>query len=172
MKLLADLHDTEYTNTGFISIRKTVRGIILNETNQIAFLRIKGEDFFGTRDHLETIGGGIEKNESDIQALKREAIEEIGKSIEILEPIGYTINRYNLIERITISRFYLCKVIGETQMNRTDIENELIQGIEWLSLDEALCSLNESRNPVDRLVHERERVVLEYIKESKIINSF
>lgn len=172
MKLIADLFDNEYPNTGFSSIRKTVRGIILNETNQIAFLRLKGEDFFGMRNHLETVGGGIEKNETDTQALQREAIEEIGKIIEVVQPIAFTINRYNLIERITISRFYLCRVIGEAPINRTDNESELIECIEWLSLDEALNALSISKNAVDRLVHERERKVLEYIKDSKLTNLF
>ena len=44
--------------------RWTVRCIAYNENNELVFLRIKGTDALGMRDHLETIGGGVENEES------------------------------------------------------------------------------------------------------------
>ena len=59
-------------------IMHAVRGIIINDNNEVALVHIKGNDVFGKRDHFELPGGGIEKGEDEIKALKREIAEEIG----------------------------------------------------------------------------------------------
>ena len=59
-------------------LRHTVRGIMVNDKNEVALIHIKGIDRFGYRDHYELPGGGIEENESEEKALVREMREEIG----------------------------------------------------------------------------------------------
>ena len=76
--------------------RKTVRAIVVNDKNEIALLHIKGKDRFGDRDHYETPGGGIQDNESPLDALKREINEEIGYTITNPKLIGQIDILYNL----------------------------------------------------------------------------
>lgn len=164
MKLIADIYDLEYPQHGFSHTHNTVRAFVLNEKHEIMMLHIKGEDYFGKRNHYESPGGGVELKESYQDALIRELIEETGYECAILGEIGMIISRYNLLDRITVSRYYVCEIKSKKKLHRTDEEEVLIDQIVFKSIDAWLKALEKVENPVDRLVHQREIIALKALK--------
>lgn len=69
--------------------RFCVRIILTNDKSEICV--VKSEKY----DYLQLPGGGIEENESIIEALRRETEEETGWLIENIETLGYTIEHRN-----------------------------------------------------------------------------
>lgn len=156
--ILAKLEDTEWKKQAIAEVRHTVRVIAVNDHDEYAFLRIVGEDAFGQRDHLETIGGGIEENESEEAAIHREVMEEIGYTCEIIGAIGEIVDRYYLIKRETHSHFYAVR-LGENigQIKRTPLEQMLIAEVVWLKEGEVLPILeNERAKGINRLIQQRD----------------
>ena len=106
--------------------RYTVRGLLIKD-NQVGLLHIKGDDpLFGKRNHLETPGGGIDDNESPIDALKREILEETGYTIKDIKYVTTVAVEYNPLNRIDVSRVYACHIDENT--NKTallDYEKEI-----------------------------------------------
>lgn len=163
--VIGRLYDEEYPYEGYDHIRYTARAILENQEGKLGFLHIKGEDLFGKRDHLETIGGGLEEGEYLDDAIRREIKEEAGLECKSVELLGSIYDAYNLIRRITFSTFFYCTVdtSSYTGTNRTEEEEILISEIVWLSVDEALGWLrNRHENKVDRLVEQRDLMALEY----------
>lgn len=166
--LIGRLYDEEYPYEGYDHVRYTARALIENEEGKLGFLHIVGEDFFGKRDHLETVGGGLEENEYLDDAIRREIKEEIGLECESVELLGSIIDAYNLIKRITFSTFFYCKVNTSsfTKINRTEEEKILISEVVWLTYDEAQDWLNNRHeNKCDRLVEQRDALALKYFME-------
>ena len=166
--IIGRLYDGEYPFEGYDHIRYTARAIIENEEGKLGFLHIKGEDYFGPRDHLETVGGGLEQDEYLDDAIAREIKEETGLECEDIQILGSIYDAYNLIKRITFSTFFYCKVntSSYTQMHRTQEEQILISEVLWLDPNKALDWLtNRHENKVDRLVQQRDLMALKYYLE-------
>lgn len=111
--MIAELYDHEYDFNGFSKIRNTARAILINDSGELGYIYIKGEDDFGKRNHYESCGGKIEFGEDAITAVKREVLEESGYECDVLDYLGMSINRYNLISMISISRYYVCRVTNK-----------------------------------------------------------
>lgn len=159
-----DIKDDQYPNNGFTHTRNTVRAIIVNDKDEVIMLQIKGEDDFGKRNHLETPGGGVEKGESFEAALIRELEEELGYKCHIESYLGMIVSRYNLLKRITVSRFYVCSLVSKSKTSRTDFENTIIDAVITLPLDQCIQQLQKANNKVDKLVHKRELLALRAFK--------
>lgn len=149
--------------------RWTVRCIAYNEDNELVFLRIKGTDALGMRDHLETIGGGVENEESLEEAVAREVREEIGYSCTIEKELGYIVDHYNVLNRETISTYFVVRlnnyVGGE---NRSVEEETLMQGTEAYSEEEAIEKLNTySKRTANELVQRRDLMALKFYIENR-----
>ena len=162
MKQLAQFEDDIWEKQQPLKLRNTVRAIAFRDDRKFAFLRIKGEDEFGKRNHLETIGGGIEANESMVEAMKREVMEEIGYTCEVLDEIGVVVDTYHLIHRKTISHFFVVQLLEDQKAtSRTALETSLIAGIEWLSFQEAYERLSAEADGINKLIHRRDLAALE-----------
>lgn len=173
IKMLKYIHDDEFDQKTLNNTRKTVRTFARREDGKWGLIRIIGNDDFGIRNHLETSGGGIERGETEIEALTREIKEELGFRVVKSDFIGNVVYEFNLINRITLGSYYIVLVDTSTQnTNYTDDERKLFKGIEWYTLNELEMHLkNEQLNKCDRLVHKRELVALDllkaYLKEQK-----
>lgn len=164
--ILKEFYDTEYPNHGFSNFRVSVRGIIKKD-GKIGLLKIESDDIFGKRNHFEICGGGIETNENRITALKREVMEETGITISTPLYLGSIIDRWNLLSRINMHHYYICEysLIEPFILNSNEIA---IKGVEWKSIDEFIEILNQTTYKINKMIHQRELVVLKQLKKSLI----
>ena len=168
--IIARFKDDLFPYHGYDHIRYTARALIENEEGEFGFLHLVGEDFFGVRDHLETCGGGMEKDENLVDTILREIKEEMGTPVKECQLLGSIIDAYNLIYRITFSTFFYCKVDTKhlQETSRTEEETILIKDIVWLKPDDALKRLeDQSGSNVDRIVQRRDAAALRYYLEKK-----
>lgn len=142
MKIFKDIHDEDifwnYTKSnGDHTLRPTVKGIILDDQNNIALLKARG--------HYLLPGGGVENNESGLDAIKREIMEEVGCNIDNIQEVG-TSNQYrNKSMKHYEVLFYTAKVIGEKSTPTTTQEDE-IKDVELFWFDkEKVCTLLKSQ---------------------------
>ena len=168
IKEIGRLKDDLWPFEGYDHIRYTARGIVINEKGKYGFLHIKGEDYFGERDHLETCGGGIEEGEYADDALQREVLEEMGYHVKEYELLGAIVDTYNLIRRITCSIFFVCTVDTreKAHTHRTYEEEILVKEIVWLDLNEAMDRLeHDYHSDVDLIVQRRDALAFKYYKQ-------
>lgn len=169
--LIAILEDNAFRKKMKIPYDKrwTVRALAYNEEGRLCFLRIKGSDMFGKRNHLETVGGGVENDESLEEALFREVREEIGYECEIVEELGVVVDHYNLINRENISTYFVVKLtnnLGHTA--RSEEEQNLISGVEFLDEQDALKMLSDyQKQTVNELVQRRDYYALKYYMKKR-----
>lgn len=169
--LIAILEDNAFRKRMNIPYEKrwTVRVFAYNEQGELVFLKIQGSDSFGKRDHLETIGGGVENDETLEDTLRREVREEVGYECEILEELGSVVDHYNLINRETISTYFVVKLTKyHGEIDRSASEMTLIHGTVSLSEEEALKKLNTySKNTINELVQRRDYYALKHYMSLK-----
>ena len=146
--------------------RKTVRAIVINDKNEIALLHIKGKDRFGDRDHYETPGGGIQDNESPLDALVREINEEIGYTITNPKLIGQIDIQYNLFKRIDEGIFYYCKVNKYIGTALEDYEKGLFKEVKWIHISQVDKFYQEYQvELVGKMIHKRDYFMIKKAKE-------
>ena len=165
IKEIGRFKDDLWPYEGYDHIRYTARGLVEDQNGLFGFLHITGEDIFGKRDHLETCGGGIEEGEYADDALQREVLEEMGLHVLEYQLLGAVIDTYNLINRITYSTFFHCRVNRNEKavMHRTEAEEILIKEIVWLTPEEALRRLqNDVHSNCDIIVQRRDALVMKY----------
>lgn len=162
------IKDTIYPKNGLENRkRKTVRALLLND-NKIGLLHIKGDEpDFGIRNHLETPGGGIDDNESPIDALKREILEETGYTIKDIVYITTIAVEYNPLNRIDVSRVYACHIDENT--NKTallDYEKEIFNSFDFYDLEtieETFKTIHDEK--VSKLIYQRELYAINKYKK-------
>lgn len=163
MKLIREIAERDITSKETYEeinykIRKASRAVIFNEENKIAILNVSNDNYH------KLPGGGIEKDEDIITALRRELMEEVGVEVDILNELGMIIEYRDSFKQLQISYCYLCKVVGEYQ-ETSFTEEEKNNGfiLEWVSLNEAI-SILEKDNPekyMGKFIRERD---LEFLK--------
>jgi 8-oxo-dGTP pyrophosphatase MutT (NUDIX family) len=88
-------------------MRHTARAIIIKD-KQILLVNGHDADFYWTP------GGGIEKNESALQALHRELQEELGVAIKSAKPYS----SYSIKENVQKVDNFIVEVVGEFRLGR------------------------------------------------------
>ena len=137
MRLLFEIDTKDYNINGTITKRPSVRGIII-KNNQIAMIHSL------TYDYYKFPGGGIEKNETHIDALIREVKEESG-----LKVIKNSISEYGYVHRIQKgdmedvfiqeNYYYLCDVENTVYKQSLDeYEYQEKFTLEWVSPETVL----------------------------------
>ena len=169
IEVIKEFRDDFWPYEGIDHLRYTARALARNEEGKYAFLHIQGEDFFGVRDHLETIGGGMEENEYIDETMIREIQEEVGYGVRNMAILGAIIDTYNLIHRITYSTFFVVDLDTSEMLetHKTEEEEILISEVVWLDPLEALNRLEKDEgSAVDRIVQRRDAFALRYYLEN------
>lgn len=112
--------------------RPAVYAVIVNEQQEVAVVRSRGM--------LLLPGGGMEKDESREECLRRECAEELGYDIEIGPFIGcaaqYLVSHLNG-EPLKIIGYFYRAVLGEPNGCKSEPDHEL----DWLPVEEAASSM-------------------------------
>lgn len=140
MEILFTMDEKDYTDDMPVFEKWAVRGIICRDGKYAMQLGNSGK--------YKILGGGVEKGESLMDALKREVLEEsglvviessvreIGEIVELREDLKKPRQKY-----ICHSYYYFCDV--EEELRETAMtESEIREGfrLEWATLDEILES--------------------------------
>ena len=172
MKLLFEMDKRNYDNEGKVFVRPSARAIII-KNNKVYMVHSLVYDYY------KFLGGGIENNESNIDALIRETKEEAG-----LVVIKDSIKEYGYVHRIKKANdpgysifiqdnyYYLCNVennILEQQLD--DYENFEKFTLELVNPKIAInINRNKEHGPKDLDMIEREAKVLELLIEDGHFN--
>ena len=172
MKLLFEIDKKNYDNNGKAFVRPSARAIIIKD-NKIYMVHSLVYDYY------KFPGGGIEKDESNIDALIRETKEEAG-----LVVIKDSIKEYGYVHRIQKAKdpgysmfiqdnfYYMCDVenkILEQQLD--DYENFEKFTLELVDPKIAInINRNKEHGPKDLDMIEREAKVLELLIEDGHFN--
>jgi 8-oxo-dGTP pyrophosphatase MutT (NUDIX family) len=145
MQLLKTIKDNDLglnpISTSITQERKASRAIVFDKDNNAALLN-------ATKKHYHKLpGGGVEKDEDSIQALKRECKEEIGCDVEVSHELGIIEEYRYEFELHQLSYGFIAKVLGEKGVPKLE-EDEKADGFEtvWLSLEDAIKTLSDEIN--------------------------
>ena len=135
-----------YTNS---RIRMGARGIIINESGKIAIL------FKQKKQEYKLIGGGIEPQEEPSIAFCREALEETGCKVQIMQNLG-TIEEHKSQDNFKqISFVYVAKVVEDTKKTHfTEQEVGEQAKLLWCDFEEAISLLRDSENNLKSSVYD------------------
>lgn len=138
-KLLAEVSDKDF---GFNTpkektniTRFSVRILLFNEKQDICV--IKSEKY----GYMQLPGGGIEKDESILDGLKRETREETGFLIKDIKPLGYTVERredirntHNFDQDIS----YVFSALPDKEVGTNYMDDEIAERFKpiWISLSD------------------------------------
>ena len=112
--------------------RPTVKAVLFNEANEIALIGNKVNDYFLLP------GGGVDGDESVVDAILRECQEETGCKIEIQDALGKTEDFRLRDSKHCISFGYSAKVISHGTPMLTEGEADIGAYVKWLSVPEAI----------------------------------
>lgn len=168
MTILTTLFRADGVNIHGKTVQRTaVRAVILRGRDLLMIYSAKVGDY-------KFPGGGVDKGESQAEALRREVLEECGATlVRIGDEVGSVVEYNFAVEdeydtfQMT-SHYFLCDVTDDFGPQRLD-DYEADLGFEprWVSIDEALRanrSLLETESAPDWL--KREIFVLEYLQRN------
>ncbi|MBA3732792.1 NUDIX domain-containing protein [Patescibacteria group bacterium] len=138
LKLINHENVTEEVANGYRK-REAVRAIVFDKDNLVGILHATKNDYY------KLPGGGIDSGEDQIDALKRECLEEIGSNVDVGKEIGLIVEYRSQQNLKQISYCYLAKVVGEKKTPELT-DNEISEGFVqvWLPFEEAKKKLSES----------------------------
>ncbi|MCB0749352.1 MAG: NUDIX domain-containing protein [Ignavibacteriae bacterium] len=164
MKLLKYIASTKYTKDTKFTYRRATRGIVMNSEGKIALMNVSKQNYY------KLPGGGIDPNEDEIKAFKREVMEETGWEIEDdIEVLGVVIQVWEPeLNNKEIQYNICCKANATKELTITLTEEELERGfvLEWHSAKEALDllkALKINNEVIDSMVDRDIAIVKEII---------
>lgn len=155
MELIKEIYDDaseQYTDQAY-RIRKASRAVVINDRDEIALL------FVTNGNYHKLPGGGIKRNETIYDALKREVEEEVGTLIEDIKELGLTIEYRNNEALLQISYGYIAKTTGELK-DPMFTDEEINDGfvLRWVPIKIAIEILKQDipSNYVGRFIQQRD----------------
>lgn len=152
----------EYKKMTNPRVRYGARGIIIDSDGNVAVFNKQ------LKNEYKLPGGGIDKGEDAKEAFKREALEETGCNIEIIDTLG-TIEEHESIDNfMQVSTVFVGKVIGKKgDLHLTEKEKNEGARLLWTSLDEARkliknCINNLNDSKYDNVYHSKFMVTRDY----------
>ena len=161
-ELHLELVDDQWPFTYTDHDRQIVRAIVFDEAGRFYFVRASRDDQFGKATLIETSGGGVEKGEDLLSAIRRELREELGAEVEVICSLGIGSDYYNLIHRHNVNHYSLCKALsfGEKHLMPDEIADFHLSTLP-LTYDEAVREYQRRAcTPIGRLIAARELPVL------------
>lgn len=171
MRLLFEMDKKDYSQCTRIFQRDSARSIIIRD-GRVAMIHSLKYDYY------KFPGGGIEKGESIVEAMIRETREEAG-----LVVIPETVREYGYVHRIQRSDkdhsecfvqdnfYYLCDALADAASQDLD-EYEARESYRLEFIDPALAirkNRNVTGSPYNRLMFEREALVLEMLQAEGLL---
>lgn len=124
--------------------REAVRAIVIDGDQKVALVHVGRDNYY------KIPGGGIDKGEDKIEALKRECIEEAGVDIkENPQELGYIFEAKRTWEMTQTSYCYIAEVEGEKkEPEYTSAETRKNFSFQWVDIEKAI-ELMKSNIPDD-----------------------
>ena len=124
-------------------VRKAARAVVFDQEGNLALLNVSNHHYY------KLPGGGIEKDETTLEGLRRECLEEIGCEIEVTGEIGRIMEyfHYHGNQATEQESFcYLAKLKGKKGQAHLE-QDEIDEGFrqEWLSPQKAIQLFKDSK---------------------------
>ncbi len=166
MKLLKHIEDRPIKKGEKTWERRASRGVVFDKEGFIPLM------FVSKIGYHKLPGGGIEENETETEACKREFLEETGCEVEVGKEIGMVTEfRPFAANLFQISYCYLGKIISKNRTpNLEQSEKEEGLKLEWFTLGGAINQLKKDkpRNHEGEFIQERD---LTFLEEAKRLTS-
>ena len=134
--------------------RLTVKALILNDKNKLLIIN-----------NGLLPGGGVEDNEDNITALRRESIEELGITISEIKEISIVIQYRDLINKKYIIHGYAARFVDSLGKTNPQNQGEADFTHAWYSVDDAINLVNNSIKQMEDM-----DVALDGANQGKLFN--
>ena len=158
------LKDPMFPDVKTTRLRPSVRVYPFDKQGRIGMVYYDGYDFFGRRNHYESIGGGLEFNESKLECLRREAMEEAGFVLDQVKEFEIVSDVYGLIKQLNVHFYYTATIIDIKESTPTIEECQIIDSIVFKTLEEWIEVLSKPVFGVNALVHQRELLLMKVLQ--------
>lgn len=172
MKQIAEITDMDILNKdGYSNAepRITARAILENTNNLFAIMYSDDFDFYSFP------GGGVEKAEDILEALKREIKEETGCNCSAIEELGFVKENRAYCDYTQISYYFFVRT-NDTELRPvfTEAEKKHKTTVNWYSLDDVIKLIKEPfyDNIQRRFLQARDIAVLNEFRKNKGLDNF
>lgn len=142
------------------STRISCRGIIIKNNNILLSYETKTDQWM-------IPGGGLEKGEDEVDCVTREIGEETGTKVKA-DGFALEIDEYYGEERF-ISKYFLCEVIGDTNISLTEREIEAGMELRWIPLEESFNIFSSHQKYINKDEMRRGMYLREYLALRRIV---
>lgn len=162
MELLAEIKEPDLILEEIREYREAARAVLFDERGLIPLLYVSKYRFH------KLPGGGIEPGENRIEALIREAREEVGSAVEITGELGKVVE-YRAADFQQTSYCFTGNIVSKGEPTFT--EREIAHGFQlvWMPLDDAIAAVDQDRalNREGWFIRQRDLVFLTACKNGK-----
>jgi 8-oxo-dGTP diphosphatase len=146
MELIKELRESDIIKEGKdefetnYSVRKSSRGVIVNQENKIALIFVSSEGYY------KLPGGDREAGEDKFITFNREVLEETGCEVDIIKELGLIIEYRNKMKELKFSYCFVGRVkedTGTLALTKKEVERGF--QLKWVGIDEAINLVKNSQ---------------------------